>query len=152
MFKMIGLYLNTLIIVHTSSSVIHIMNKLTLQKKLQNIVTNNVFLDTTVKPQQQNKKSKIKPFPEPEIELGATRNQSGCVTSAPPVQLRVKIVVNLFNCFDAMGRNVNKHSRIRWPHIFKKFICFCNIFTCIDVDIFDSFLKLREKVSLLKYG
>jgi len=38
-----------------------ILNKLTLQKKLQNIVTNNVFLDKKVKTQQQQiTKSKIK--------------------------------------------------------------------------------------------
>jgi len=40
-----------------------LLNKLTLQKKLQNCVTNNVFLDKKVKAQQQqNKKSNIKPL------------------------------------------------------------------------------------------
>jgi len=38
----------------------------------------------------------------------------------PPSQLRVTIEVKLFNCFDAMGRNVNKQSRICGPHIFNK--------------------------------
>jgi len=38
-----------------------ITNKLTLQKKLHNFVTNNVFLDTKEKSQQQqNKTSNIK--------------------------------------------------------------------------------------------
>jgi len=38
-----------------------IQNKLTLQKALQNCVTNNMFLDKKVKTQQQqNKKSNIK--------------------------------------------------------------------------------------------
>jgi len=37
-----------------------ILNKLILQKKLQNIVTNNVFCDKKVKTQPQNNKSNIK--------------------------------------------------------------------------------------------
>jgi len=38
-----------------------ILNKLTLPKDLQNIVTNNVFMDKKVKTQQQqNKKSNLK--------------------------------------------------------------------------------------------
>jgi len=41
--------------------VLRILNKLTLQKKLLNFVTNNVFLDKKVKTeQQQNKKSNMK--------------------------------------------------------------------------------------------
>ena len=40
-----------------------------------------------------------------------------CVTTAQPSQLRVSIVVKLFNCVDAMGRNVSKQSRI-WRHTF----------------------------------
>jgi len=40
---------------------ISILNKLTLQKKLQNFVINNMFLDKKVKTQQQqNKKLNIK--------------------------------------------------------------------------------------------
>ena len=40
---------------------VYVLNALTLQKKLQTVVTNNVFLDKKVKPQQQqNKKSNIK--------------------------------------------------------------------------------------------
>jgi len=34
-----------------------ILNKLTLQKKLQNVVKNNVFLDRKVKTQQQQNKN-----------------------------------------------------------------------------------------------
>ena len=41
---------------------------------------------------------------------------------SPPSQLRVLIVVKLFNCFDAMDRNVNLKKPICGPHIFKKFI------------------------------
>jgi len=68
------------------------------------------------KKQQQNKttttkqKINIKPLPEPEIEPGSSSTQSGSVTSAPTSQMRVSIVVKLFNCFDAIGRNVNKQS------------------------------------------
>jgi len=58
---MLGLYLYTLIISHTSSNRLRILNKLTLYKELQTFVTDNVFLDTKVKTQQQqNKKSNIK--------------------------------------------------------------------------------------------
>jgi len=41
----ICLYLFTLIIGHKSSDMLSILKKLTLQKKLQNSVTNNVFWD-----------------------------------------------------------------------------------------------------------
>jgi len=43
--KMLGLYLYTLTISHNSCKMLSILNKLTLQKDLQNIVTNNVFMD-----------------------------------------------------------------------------------------------------------
>jgi len=83
---------------------------------LRNVVTNNVFLNEKVKTQQQqNKKSnrsqKLNPAPlVPKAD------------ALPQSQLRVSIVVKLFNCFDAMGRNVNKQSRICGPHIINKFI------------------------------
>jgi len=63
---------------------------------------------TTTKQKNQT----LKPFPDPGIEPGTSCTQSGCVTTAPPSQLRVSIVDRLFNCFDAMDRNVNKQSRI----------------------------------------
>jgi len=43
--KMLGQYLYTLIIGHKSCNILSILNKLTVQKELQNYVTNNVFLD-----------------------------------------------------------------------------------------------------------
>jgi len=43
--KMLGLYLYTFIIGHKSCNVLSTLNKLSLQKELQNCVTNNVFLD-----------------------------------------------------------------------------------------------------------
>jgi len=54
---MLDLYLYTLMIGHKSCNLLKILNKLTLQKELQTIVTNNVFLG-----KQQNKKSNIKPL------------------------------------------------------------------------------------------
>ena len=68
--------------------------------------------------QQQNKKSNIKTLTEAGNWTRDT--QSGCVTIAPPSQLRVSIAVKLFNCLNAMGRNVNKQSRICGPHIFNE--------------------------------
>ena len=46
---MLSLYLYTLIIGHKSCNMLSILHKLTLQKKLQNFVTNNVFLDKNSK-------------------------------------------------------------------------------------------------------
>ena len=43
--KMLGLYLYTRIIGHTSCNMLSILNKLKLQKELQIFLTNNVFLD-----------------------------------------------------------------------------------------------------------
>jgi len=45
LLKMLGLYLYILIIGHKFCNRLSILNKLTLQKKLQNVVTNNVFMD-----------------------------------------------------------------------------------------------------------
>jgi len=80
-----------------------ILNKLTLQKELQTFVTNMCFGQKENTQQQQNKKSNIKPLQEPWIEPGTSCTQSGCVTFAPPSQLRVSIVVKLFNWLDAIG-------------------------------------------------
>ena len=114
--KMLGLFLYTLIISHISCNMLSILNNLTLLKKLQNCRTNNVFLDKKVNTQQQNNQT-LKPLPEPEIEPWTSRTQRGCVTSAPPSQMRVMIVVKLFNCFKAIGRNVNKQSRIWFSYL-----------------------------------
>ena len=64
------------------------------------------FRTKKVKAQQQNKKSNIKPLPEPGFEPGTSCTKS--VTFAPTSQLRVTSVVKRFNCFNAMGRNINK--------------------------------------------
>jgi len=41
-------------------------------------------------------------MPEPEIEPETSCTQSGCVTTAPPSQPRMWLVIKLFNCLDAM--------------------------------------------------
>jgi len=70
---MLGLYLYTLIIGHNSCNMLSILNKFTLQKKLQNIVTNNVFLDKKVKHNHNKTKHEAqKPLPEPGIEPGSS--------------------------------------------------------------------------------
>ena len=59
--KMLDLYLYTLIIGHKACNMLSILNKLTLQKELHNVVTCNVFLDKSKTRQQQtHKKSNIK--------------------------------------------------------------------------------------------
>ena len=45
LLKILGLYLYTFIISHKSCKMLSILNKLTLQKDFQTIVTNNVFMD-----------------------------------------------------------------------------------------------------------
>jgi len=151
---MLGLYLYTLIIGHKSCNMLSILNKLALQKVLKHFVTKSVFLDKKRKINNNKTNNQTyKPLPETRIEPGTSCSQSGCVTTAPPSQLTVSIVDKLFNCFDAMGRNVNKQSRICGPHIFNKSI-FSVIFlhARITTSILGSFSYLREYVSLLKYG
>ena len=116
--KMLCLYLYTVIIGHKSCNILSILNKLTLLKVLHNYVTHNT------------KKSNIKT--EPEIEPGTSCTQSGCVTIAPPSQLKVSIEVKPFNCFDAIGRNVNKQSQNLRARHNKQIHFFCNIFTCMN--------------------
>ena len=112
----------TLIIGHTPCTVLSILHILTLQKKLQNFKAQ----------QHQNKKSTIKKtLPVPGIEPGSSHTQSGCVTSALLSQMRVAIVVRLFNCFDAMSRNLNKQSRI-CGHTFSTNSFLLWYFTCMD--------------------
>ena len=140
--KMLGLYLYTLIICHKSDNMLSILNTLTLQKKLQHFVTNIVLLDKKVKTQQQQNKNQIKNT----CRSRKWNAQSGCVTYAPPSQLRVKIVVKLFNCFDAIGRNVNTAEFA--GHTITKSVIFLHAW----ITIFCSFSYLREKVSMLKYS
>jgi len=54
--------------------------------------------------QQETKISNIKPLPKPGIEPGTSCSQGGRVTTAPPSQLRVSIVVKPLNRFDAWGQ------------------------------------------------
>jgi len=140
--KMLGLYLYTLIIGHKSCNMKGILNKITLQKKLQHFVTNYVFWDekkSTTKTKYANKKTHARAGNWTR-DLSHT---SGVVTPAPPSQLRIMIVVKLINYFVAMDRNVNIQGRICGPHIFNTWNCFCNILHAW-VTIFGSFSYLRE--------
>jgi len=67
-----------------------------------------------------------------ELNPGPLAPTADAITTAPPSQLSVSFLVKLFNCFDAISQSVNKQRRICGPHIFKKFIFFCNIFKCMN--------------------
>jgi len=82
---------------------------------LNKLILKYINIKNTATTKQQIK-HKI-PLLEPGIEPEISRTQSGCVTSAPTNQLRIAVVVKLFNCFDAMDRKVNKQSRVT-GHIF----------------------------------
>ena len=77
------------------------------------------------------KNQSLKLLPGPGIGHGTSCPQGGCVTTSPQSQLRISIVVKLFNCFDAMGRNVNKQNRM-WATYFQQIHFFCNILTCMN--------------------
>jgi len=99
-------YLYTLIIGHKSFNMLSILNKLTLQRKLHKFVTKCV-LDRKVRTKQQQQKHKNHCWSR-ELNSGPLASKA----SAPLCQLRVTIVVKLFNWFDAVGQKVNKQSRI----------------------------------------
>ena len=130
----------TLIIVHKSCNISGILNKLTLQKELQNYVTKNCVSGQKVKTQQQqNKTSNIK-------KLAGAKNWTRDLSH--PKRMRYlctteSIVVKLFNCFDAMGRNLNKLSRICGPYIFK-FFFFSVVFLHAWITILGSFFFYRS--------
>jgi len=99
------MYLNTLIIPHKSCNMLSILNVLTLQKKLQNFVTNNVFMDKKVNTQQQQniehkypcRSQEMNPRP---IAPTESSKSNDCFQA-----------IRLFTCFDGMGRNVHKQSQ-----------------------------------------
>ena len=145
---MLGLYLYTLILGHKSCNMLNLFIKLTLQKELQSFVTNNV-LWTKNNNTTTTTKMKHKNLLEPGIEPETSCTPSRCLTPAPQSQLKL-LVVKLFNCFDAMGWNINKQSRICRPHIFHQIYFFCNIFTCMAIYIWQFLIFTGE--GLLKYG
>ena len=83
-------------------------------------MTNYVFFDKTVNTQQQQQNKQKKPCRSRELNPGTLAPKADAKTTARPCQLRVSIVVKPFNCFYAMGRNVNKQSQICGPDIFNK--------------------------------
>ena len=83
--KLLGLYLYSYIISHKTCKMLSIVNKLTLQKDLQNIVTNKVFFGQKLKTQQQqNKKSNLKTLGRGGNWTGTSCPPKGSVTTAPP--------------------------------------------------------------------
>jgi len=86
-------------------------------------VTNNVFWTIVfLIQQQQNRKSNILSLARAANESGTSRTPVACVTSGQPSQLRVSIVVKVFNCFKAIGRNVKKAEFA--GHTFATNLCF----------------------------
>jgi len=103
---MLSLY--TLLIGHKCCNMLSILNKLILQA-IQTF--GQILCFETKKFKHNNNKTKNqtqKLLPEPAIDLGTSSTQSG--TSTRRCQLRVTIVVKLFNCFDALCQYVNKQS------------------------------------------
>ena len=81
-------------------------------KRYCNVLDKNVFSSKVKTQQQQNTKSNTQnSLSEQGIEPGTSRTPVGCGASGPPRQLKVSMVVKIFKCFNAMGRNVNKQSR-----------------------------------------
>ena len=68
-----------------------ILNKLTLQAKLQTNVTNKVLLDKRETNKKQNKNIKQNSLPEPGMEPGTSHTKTGCVTFEPPSHHRLSI-------------------------------------------------------------
>ena len=141
---MLGLYLYTHLISHKSCQLLSILNKLTLQKDLQNIVANKVFMDKLWK--HNNNETKISNLKTlagagnwTRDLLHPKRMRYHCPTESTE---RISFK-KLFNCFDAIGRNVNKQSRICGPDCFNKVI-FSVIFLHAWITIFDSFSYSRE--------
>ena len=144
------MYLYTLIIGHKSYNVLSIQNKLILPNEIANCCDKWCVFDKKVKTQQQKIKHK-NACGSRGLNPGPLAPKADCVTTAPPSQLRVSIVVKPFNCFDAMDRNVNKQSQICGPDISIKYI-FSVLFLHAWITIFGSFSYLQESVSLLKCG
>jgi len=108
---MLGLHLYTLISGHQSCSMLTRLNKLTLQKKLQNVVTNNVFWTKKSKNTTTTKSKHKNPCRSRDLKLGRLAPKPGAL----PLyhwSLRVRIVVKHFNCFDAMDRNVKNKAKL----------------------------------------
>jgi len=111
-FKMLGLYLYTLIIGHKSCNRLSILNKLTFQEKLQNVRTNNVFRQKS-KNTTTSTKQKIKPktLAETGNRTRVLSHKRGCVTFAPQSQLRVTMYATVTNKTDIVRFQRFAHHR-----------------------------------------
>jgi len=88
-------------------NMLSIRNKLTLQKNYNSLWQKCVFREKGKNTSRTKQKIKHKnPCPKPGIEPGNLRIQ----------QLKIPIVVKLFNWFNAKGRKVNKQSRMCGHH------------------------------------
>jgi len=124
--KMLGLYLET------SYNKSWILQYVKYTKRINIAKFHDKIMCFWQKKSENATKHKIKQksLPEPRIEPWTFCTLVGCVTSGPRSQLKVSIVVKLFNCFNAMVRNINKK-----PKHFNKFIFSCYILTYTDTYI-----------------
>jgi len=74
---------------------------------------NNVFFNK-IKSQQQQKSLHKQSMPEAGIEPGTSSTVVWSLATRSPCQLNVSIEIELFNCFNVMGRN--KQSQICGSH------------------------------------
>jgi len=65
--------------------------------------------------QQQTKQHTLKCLPEPGIKPRSSRTAGALL-----MDLNTWIAVKLFNCFNVIGRHINKQSPICEPHLFNK--------------------------------
>ena len=61
-------------------------------------------------------------MPEPRFESGTSGTAVLSSSSWPPRQLNLSIEFKLSDCFNLMGRNINKQSQMCGPHFFKAII------------------------------
>jgi len=121
---MLGLYLDTLKLGHNYCNMLSLCNELTWLKELQTFVTKVCFFLKSKNITTTKHRSKHKIISQSrESNPGPLAPQlDNSWISGSPSQLKVPIVVKLFNCYHAIGRNVNKQSQFCGPHIFNKFI------------------------------
>jgi len=111
--KMLGQYLKyTLIICHKSCNVKY-TKQITLQKELQNVLTNNVLLEKKSN-HSTNKTIKQKPLPEQEIEPGSYKYCLTLTLPLFPLTLNRHRILQVIDChttvhvwFVGMHRSAN---------------------------------------------
>jgi len=118
--KILVLYLYTLIIGHKLFYMLSIRNEVTLQKELQIMCSGQTGNTTTT---IKHKIKQRNPCLRRELNSGPLESEADVLPLEPRVNLKHRLLSNyIINCFNAMGRNVNKQIRICGPHIFHKFM------------------------------